>query len=401
MHLGALPKAEAAFRKALSLHVVSPDAHTGLGVCLQLEGKTRDAVAEHEQALQLDPACVSARVNLAALYTETGNLAKAEALLLSPGAELPEHGLLYARLAVINLYRQQLLAAQTYARRAVELLPRSAISHFVLGQVYQEQHRLTQADQEYRLATTLDPQYAPARYALGVMRGILDTGGDFSHPLGMVDAVNQASPYQELTIQNRQAPGMADRIQAAVLDPTVVRVASRAFGDLQVDGDIGGEKTRDADLSYLHESDDRCGVIGVAASTSSTDGVRANAGTKNDLLGLSIGRKAADNSSGWFALGQVTRENLGDDVAAVSQTPTLRTTNESPYYLLGGNLQQGDHQHTYALVSLSAPWKMSWILVQQTCDQRPFRRAAGGGAPRYPVARQPAAAWAPGWGSGV
>ena len=455
LRLGALPKAEAAFRKALSLHVVSPEAHTGLGVCLQLAGKTREAIAEHEQAMTLDPAYIGARVNLAALYTENGELTKAEALLTlanhttgavpsssaisltgavtlveaqgkfytdigavdqlprgamltvyhngiavaqaqiiqvdrldsiaqltkayrslvlklgdkvvaqvnhSPsgtGGELPEHGMLYARLALINLYHQHLFAAQTYARRAVELLPRSAIAHFVLGQVYQEQHRVTQAASEYRLATTLDPQYAPARYALGVMRGILETGLDCSHPLGTVDAVSQASPYQALTIQNRQAPGMADRIQAAVQDPTVVRVASRAFGDLQLDGDAGEEHTRDADVSYLHESEDQRGVFGVAASTTSTDGVRANADSREDLLGVSIGRKAADNSSGWFALGQDERDKMGQDVAAVSQ-PSLvnyRTTRELPYYLLGGNLQSGDTNHTYALVTFERPFE--------------------------------------------
>ncbi len=196
LRLGLLPKAEAAFRKALALHVVSPDAHTGLGVCLQLQGKTSEAIAEHQQALALDANNAVARVNLAALYTELGQLAKAEAVLLPVRAEAPEHGLVYARLAVINLYRQHVFAAQTYARRAVALLPRSAIAHFVLGQVYQEQNRLTQAGEEFRFAATLDPQYAPARYALGVVRSILETGLDLSHPLGAVDAANQSSPTQ-------------------------------------------------------------------------------------------------------------------------------------------------------------------------------------------------------------
>ena len=359
LRLGLLPKAEAAFRQALTRQVVSPEAHAGLGVCLQLQGHAAEAIAEQQQALKLDPDNVGARVNLAAVYTEQGQLAAAEATLRLAGAERPEHGLYYARLAVIALYRQQLFTAQTYAQRAVALLPKSAIAHFVLGQVYQEQGRLLQAGQEYRQSCTLDPQYAPARYALGVVRGQLESGLDLTHPLGAVDAANQGSPGQALNIQNMQAPGTEDRIQAALEDPTVVRVASRAFGDLQLDGLLGEEHTGNAAISYLHESDDRRGVFGLAAAQDTTDGVRANADRTDQQFGISMGRKAADNPSGWFALAQGVRENLGEDLAAVSQSydQHLRADRELPYFLLGGNLQSGDTHRTLALVSYERPFQ--------------------------------------------
>jgi len=359
LRLGLLPKAEAAFRQALTRNTVSPEAHTGLGICLQLQGQTALAVAEHQQALQLDPTLVSAHVNLAAVYTEQGQLAKAEATLKLAGAEQAENGLRYARLAVISLYQQHLLEAQTYAQRAVSLLPKSAIAHFVLGQVYQEQDRLLQAGQEFRLATTLDPRYAPARYALGVVRGTLESGMSLFHPLGAIDAANQGGPGQQLNIQNMQTPGAADRIQAALEDPTVVRVASRAFGDLQLDGQVGEDATRDVALSYLHESEDRRGVLGVNAGEHDTDGVRANADQTNQQFGVSLGRKAVDSPSGWFALGQLARNIQGNDMGIVSTSDNAasRQQTEIPYYLLGGNLQSGDTHRTLALVAYERPFQ--------------------------------------------
>ncbi len=143
----------------------------------------------------------------------------------------------------------------------------------------------------------------------------------------------------------------------------MVRVASRAFGDLQLDAAEGGEQTQDADISYLHESADRRGVIGVTAVRDATAGVRANAGSKDELLGLNIGQKAEDTPSGWFALGQFDRKEQGADLAAES-VPTsahLRDTRESPYYLLGGNLQSNDNQRTLVLATYERP-------TDQTCD---------------------------------
>jgi tetratricopeptide (TPR) repeat protein len=64
------------------------------------------------------------------------------------------------RLAELALYQQNLRAAQEYARRAVQLLPRSALARYQLGRVYLEQDRVFQAEQQFRQAVILDPQFA-------------------------------------------------------------------------------------------------------------------------------------------------------------------------------------------------------------------------------------------------
>lgn len=357
LRLGLLAKAETAFRQALTLKMVSPEAHTGLGVCLQQRGQVAEALAAHQQALALDPGNAMARVNLAALHTEQGDLTVAEALLRTGVAEQSEHGLLYARLAVINLYAQRIFAAQVYAQRAVALVPKSAIAHFVLGQVYQEQGRTSFAGQEYRLAATLDPDYAPARYALGVIREHVETGMDLTHPRGTILAAESASPGQVLDIQNMQAPGFEDRIQAAVQDPTAVRVASRAFGDLEVSGSLGENATRAGTFSYLHENADRRGVIGLVGSEQTWKGFRANADTNTRMYGVSLGQKAQNSPSGVFALAQYRHRDAGTDVGQFSDPIKvgLRDIFDMPYLLVGGNGQTGDTHRTLALAAIERP----------------------------------------------
>ena len=358
LRVGLVPKAEAAFRLALEKAVVSPDALTGLGICLQQQGKTAEARTAYQQALALDPHHTSAHVNLAALEMENGDLTRAAIELRSGEAEQSENGMLYAKLAQLSLYRQQVFEAQTYARRAVKLLPKSAIAHFQLGQVYQEQGRLMQARQEYLLAATLDPHYAPARYALGVVRGILEAGMDLSHPLGAIDAVTQGGPAQTMSLQNRQAPGLEDRLQAAIADPTVVRVASRAFGDTQVDGLLGEEHTTHASLSYLHEAPNRRSVVGVTGSLQQTDGVRANADRLDEEAGLDYGWRAPDHRIGVFALLQFDRSVFGADTTAISKpyNQFQRAAYETPYYLLGGTRQWTAQQQTSVVVTTERPY---------------------------------------------
>ena len=358
LRLGLLPKAETAFRKALAFHIVSADAHAGLGVCLQMQGKTQEAIAEHQRALAIDPRNVSARVSLAALYTEQGQLGKAEEQLHLGVTEQPGHGMLYARLAIISLYRQRLFEAMVFAQQAVSLLPNSAIAHFVLGQVYQEQGRTVQAGDQFRLAATLDPQYAAARYALGVITASTEAGTDLVHPLSAFTAAEQGTSAQNFNLQNLQSPGAQDRIQAAIQDPTVVRVATRSFGDTQIDGSFGEEDTQHADLSYLHESDNQRGVIGLSAQHDSTDGVRANADNTDDQFGLNFGMKAADNPSGLFTMAQFSRMTYGNDVGLTSDPllATSRTHAEHPSLLLGGTLQFDASQRTSVLVQGERPY---------------------------------------------
>ena len=350
-------KAAEEYRIALIRNSASSDAHTGLGLALERQGLFAEAEREHRQAITLDPNNVAAHGNLAALLIARGRLDEARLELETGVRTAPDRGILYARLAELSLYRQDLFAAQEFARRAVRLLPDSAVAHYELGRVYLEQERTVQAEQEFRQATTLDRQFAAARFALGLTEETAEAGRDPSQPLGAIAAASQSGASGALNIQNLQTAGAEERIQAAIQDPTVVRVASRSFGDAQIDTRVGDGGTRDFDLSYLHDTNDQRGEAGLNAQHLRDDGVRANAGTTDERAGILFGDKAADNPSGFFAQGQYVHETFGGDVG-LDSTPTgasQRIETKVLYGLIGYNLQHGDNQRTRFLLQTDQP----------------------------------------------
>lgn len=313
-------KSEEEYHIALRLNPASADAHTGLGLSLSHQGQSAEAEAEHRQAIALDPNNATAHYNLATLLVEQGRLDAARQELEQGVQAAPERGILYARLAEISLYRQDLFAAQEFARRAVRLLPNSALAHYELGRVYLEQERTVQAEQEFRQATTLDRQFASARYALGLTEektegGLLNSFGS------LLGSALVGSPASTFSLENLQTPGAEQRIQAALLDPTVVRVASRSYGDAQLDAQGGELGTRDLAGSYLTDTSDGRGVRGVTGEEQATNGVRANADSKRDTASVVVGQKASNSPSGVLLTGDYENSSLGvnDETVAGSE----------------------------------------------------------------------------------
>jgi len=351
LRLKQFPKAESNFRLALAQ---SPDlaaAHSGLGAVLEAQGQDEQALAELQRALQLDPQDTAARTRLVEFYIARGELQKAEAAVPNDLAPTPENGLLLARLSELSLFQQDLLQALDYARRAVSLLPDSSLAHYQLGRVYLEQDRTFQAEQQFRQATILDRENASARFALGTIREQIESGRDLTRASSLLSEANLGGAFRGLSLQNLQSPGMEDRIQAALQNPTVARIATRSYGDTQIDGVIGDKGRADADFSSLHSSQDRSSLLGVTALTNSRDGARFNSDQTTDRIGLMVGQKAKDNPSGLFFLGQFDHINQGLNTDNLSSfAHDARAHISKPSILFGGNLQKSQDSRTRFLV---------------------------------------------------
>lgn len=351
LRLKQFPKAESNFRLALAQ---SPDlaaAHSGLGAVLEAQGQDGQALAELQRALQLDPQDTAARTRLVEFYIARGELQKAAAAVPKDLAPTPENGLLLARLSELSLFQQDLLQALDYARRAVSLLPGSSLAHYQLGRVYLEQDRTFQAEQQFRQATILDRENASARFALGTIREQIESGRDLTRASSLLSEANLGGALRGLSLQNLQSPGMEDRIQAALQDPTVARIATRSYGDTQIDGVIGDKGRADADFSSLHSSQDRSSLLGVTALTNSRDGARFNSDQTTDRIGLMVGQKAKDNPSGVFFLGQFDHINQGLNTGNLSSfAHDARVRISKPSILFGGNLQKSQDSRTRFLV---------------------------------------------------
>lgn len=348
-------RAEKAYRRALEIAPDSASARAGLGGVLLATGRKLESLSELRRALELEPNNTLARANLASYYIETGDFPAAERELGDISDE-PAAGVAYVRLSEAKLFQQQLLAAQEFALKAVKLLPDSALAHYQLGRVYREQDRTIQAEQEFRQAVILDREFAKARFALGLAREASATGRDFLRPLNGLSS-NDSGPRQGINIQNLQSPGYQERIQAAIQDPSVVRTASRSFGDNQFEGLLGGRGNSVFNFSHLQEINNRRGSFGVGISRDSTNGVRANADATQERAGFVVGSKQANTPSGYFALGQWEHRRLGTDYgpAPVPFRSAQRGEATIPLVIVGYNAQKTENRRTRYLLQFDRP----------------------------------------------
>ena len=148
--------------------------HFAKGSSLAREGKTTEAAAEFESALQVNPRLLMAHVNLIAMYGEQGQLYKAErhfseAIQLDPGwAEA------YYNWGLLLMRRQRTTEADEAFRKAIATNPHYADAHVELGQLLDEAGRMTEAQQHFRLALEDAPANRQTHYLFG--RSLIRTG---------------------------------------------------------------------------------------------------------------------------------------------------------------------------------------------------------------------------------
>jgi len=354
---GKPQSAEKAYRRALAINPLSAEAQTGLGVALLRQGQAAPARIAQERALELDATNSNVRVNFASLLIQEGKLDEARAQLEQGIIDAPTRGLLYAQLSELSLFQQRLVDALDFARKGTGLLPNSALTHYQLGRVYLELERDVQALQEFRKAVLLDRDFPEARYALGFAQELVETGRDPSRPAAAAGAGAINSAARALNIQNLQTPGAEQRIQAAIQDATVIRTASRSFGDTEIGVTVGENGTLNGEISHLQLDGGRR-VLGVTADRESFDDInsRKNSDFISDRVGLIFGQKARDNPSSFLVMGEYERIQEGlnkGNLPVIGES--LRIEARKPRLLLGGSWQKNDNSRTRALLQYVKP----------------------------------------------
>jgi tetratricopeptide (TPR) repeat protein len=179
--------AEAAFREAIARQPESQPAHRGLGLALRDEGKWADALRELQVATRLDPEDADAHYALGMVAWSLGaqatpppgageKLPTAEYRDLA-GQELnkalalrPQDVSLRLNLAAIYLDTGRAHEALAQAQEAVRLAPQNAAAHVALGRVYFEEGEEEKAASEFDAASRLGPGDGGAFLALGQLR---------------------------------------------------------------------------------------------------------------------------------------------------------------------------------------------------------------------------------------
>jgi tetratricopeptide (TPR) repeat protein len=148
--------------------------HFAKGSSLAQQGKAKEAAAEFESALQVNPRMVMAHVNLIAMYGDLGLMDKAEehfheAVRLDPGwAEI------YYNWGLLLFHKHRIAEAAEAFKKAIEVNPNYAEAHMELGQLLDETGRTSEAQQHFRLALDNSPDNRQAHYLFG--RSLIRTG---------------------------------------------------------------------------------------------------------------------------------------------------------------------------------------------------------------------------------
>lgn len=136
------------------------------GSALVGQGKLREAAAEFESALEVNPNLVIAHVNLIAMYGQLGQPEKAEAHFRAAVELDPGWVEIYYNWGMFQLQRGEKARAGQMFRKAVEMNPNYADAHVQLAALLDESGRPEEAASHYQEALRLNPGHRQAHFLL-------------------------------------------------------------------------------------------------------------------------------------------------------------------------------------------------------------------------------------------
>ncbi len=158
------------------------------------------AIPYAERALALNPRDSETKVVLGTALARTGQAAKGEKLLTEMAGRFSMETDFQIQLAEARLRAGLLEAAETPARQAVKLAPNAAQTHGILGMVLMGLQRTSEAVDELRVATQLEPQSKEGWISLS---SALTQGGQYKEALESCERGLAIAPDNALLQANR------------------------------------------------------------------------------------------------------------------------------------------------------------------------------------------------------
>ncbi len=146
---------------------IGPREHLAVGVRLAEQGRTEEAIREHERSLELYPSLVQAHIHLIRLFAEVGDLEKAERHYLE-AVRLNENlfDVHYNYAVLLDLQGRYQEAAESY-RKALNINPNNPQAANNLGLNLQMAGKIRESKELFRRAISNNPGYRTARFNLG------------------------------------------------------------------------------------------------------------------------------------------------------------------------------------------------------------------------------------------
>ena len=149
-------------------------AHEKLGTTLQSEGEREQSEQLYREALRLNPRLVGSLNNLSILMRQKGNFQEAVDLQKKAIQEHPKWGLMHRNLASALVGLKQFAEARDAFREAVRLVPNDLEARFSLAITLIDQlggpEDLEEASKQLQRILELEPRAADAHFLLGNLR---------------------------------------------------------------------------------------------------------------------------------------------------------------------------------------------------------------------------------------
>lgn len=164
-----LNKARHACARSLALNPNLAYAHLAQGVIDQETGNQDAAIAQLEQALQLDPTNENMLRTLARAYDRSGRLLQAEALLKEAVKHGPGNFMNYVNLGLFYYQHAEYPQSEPLFHAAMDLAPNNPLAFYDLGGVYLAEGKYSEAEAVLVKAVAIKPS-AGAYSNLGTVR---------------------------------------------------------------------------------------------------------------------------------------------------------------------------------------------------------------------------------------
>jgi protein O-mannosyl-transferase len=211
---GRTDEAWAQFQQALDIDPNRAETHCNLGDLLDDAGRTDEALARYLKALELDPNQASTHNNLGVLLKRMGRIDEALSHYLRAAEIDPDFGDVQYNLGNLLQDMGRDDEAMSHYLMALKLKSNQASVHYSIGLLLSKTGRNDEAEVHYRRALEIDPNHVDAHNNLGIL---LASTGRLDEGIGHFRKALEASPRAVRVLKNLAiALGQSGRLSEAV-----------------------------------------------------------------------------------------------------------------------------------------------------------------------------------------
>jgi len=175
--------------------------HNNMGLALQEQGKTDEAIAHYTEALLIQPNYVDVHNNLGIVLVKQGKVDEAIGHYAKALRIKPDYSEAHYNLGIALQKQGKINRAIAHFNRAIKIQPDYAKAHNNLGNILAMQDRMDEAIDHYISALKIKPDYSEAHYNLG---NALVTQGRMDEAIGHYSEALRINPGDEDTGANLQ-----------------------------------------------------------------------------------------------------------------------------------------------------------------------------------------------------